>query len=180
MLHFRSVAAIASAIMMLSAASPASSTVYLGNLSDAGFTANYTIETDGALGRISELNITNYSVKLSYDGGVLNFDRNTPGSYLYIDALLATNESLTVPLDSSGGLVGPNYGTAFNGFFIRTEGIYYSFTDELRHAEGFLETSVFATASSVPEASSWAMMVIGFGLIGAASRRAKQRANCLL
>lgn len=79
--------------------------------------------------------------------------------------------------DALGGLIdsadiGPTHGSNAGDFYYTLSGPIKSWT--LTGVAGdyiFIDNISFPGAAGVPEASTWAMLVAGFGLVGAASRR---------
>ena len=173
----------------LLASTAASAITYSGSFSASNFLrgsgslkGDYTITTDGTLGTLSAGNYTGYTLSLNYN----NVIRNSSGNAVY--AGYGTGGSATASALSF------DFGTFQNGivFFDGNDALCFvaaglSCVGEPTPASllysapiganGYLPRSggveVIATSGAVPEPASWAMLIAGFGLVGAAARRKK-------
>ena len=73
----------------------------------------------------------------------------------------------TAQTSSNGGLVLPDFANSGTFYFVASSGTGANITLDTISSG----TLSFAAPSGVPEASSWAMMVLGFGAVGYAARR---------
>jgi hypothetical protein len=125
--------------------------------------------------------------------GAYTFNDNDPmtGTTLFVldsrNDVLATQNAMTGVLTQVGALgfdVGAR--TSFdivskggsNLGYVQSADWFYSvdLTSGALTRIGQTDRSLFALAAAVPEPSTWAMLIIGFGLVGAASRRRNQAA----
>ena len=81
----------------------------------------------------------------------------------------------------NGGVFTLNYGSGGSGILtvqltdaLFNKGIFWGTTPGEKHG-GYVDATFTLTQSAVPEPATWAMMITGFGLVGAAMRR-RQRA----
>ncbi len=169
----------------------AQATTYLGNRTIGTGSAILSITTDGTIGVLGAANITDWTITLS-EGGT-NFTLLGPlsGSNSAISlsgsALSATATDLLFNFSApsgefllqnpSIGSSGPSYCAQINGCFdfvgpgeaVNTD---FTFTFERTAQSGSVVlASTGGTSGAVPEPGTWAMMLAGFGLMGAAMRR---------
>lgn len=111
---------------------------------------------------------------------------NQPGAYVSITqvggglfSLLELDFYSDSGLSLSGGLVGPlSLGSGTGNLATLGHASYFSNISSLTiYGAGNqqLDNIVLSTASAVPEPATWALMIVGFGLVGMALRRAKTR-----
>jgi hypothetical protein len=168
------------ALAALAASTAQAAITYSGSVSavNTGATASYTITTDGTLGTLSASNFTGYTLSIngvdSSGTGINNFlGGNTS----------ATTTALSFDFSAFGALVfydgnsylcflGTGQGTCVSeptpsiGFGVFSTGPVSAYDPRSG-------VQVIATAGAVPEPASWAMLIAGFGLTGAAMRRRK-------
>lgn len=179
----RSVVAVAA----LLSASSASAITYVGSISAGGSTATYTVVTDGTLGVLTTANIVSGTGIVTNGSGSTAFD----GSFNQLSGAttIATATQLLFNTAADGFLVLGQYTATFAGICISgtgigtctgetTPSIYVAraYPDDfgLAPAEGTLV--IGSVQSAVPETASWAMLIAGFGLTGAALRKRRQAA----
>jgi hypothetical protein len=162
------------------AAVPASATTYVLNRTVAGGTAVGTITTDGTVGVLDVANITDFDITVTTTGAG-NIVKAGKARFIGAGrALIADATGLSFDFSVAG--------TAFALFYLNNRTFYCLQTngcfDSLGPAEtvasnllrmraaqsGRLRFAAVAGAT-VPEPASWAMMIVGFGLIGRAVRR---------
>jgi len=175
----------------LLASTAASAITYSGSFSVSNFIhgsgsmkADYTISTDGTIGALSGANYIGYTLSINYNNIIR--ESSGSGSYLFYDTGgSATASTLSFDFGTPGnGLIFYDNRDAFCFFAVTENGcvggeptpsssIYFS----PLNATGYLPRSsgveVIATTGAVPEPANWAMLVAGFGLVGAAARRRK-------
>lgn len=160
--------------------------------------ADYTITTNGTIGNLSSADVTGWTLRFNYNGNIENLSGNAlildygpdiglsatatdllfnftpfPGfrgfaigntSGRFLDFNPRGNEIVTPPGTShrpqiTTFYINPSVGALFAGYNSKTG----------------LEVIGTATAGAVPEPASWAMLIAGFGLTGAAMRRKARR-----
>jgi hypothetical protein len=174
--------AAASAAAFL-AATPSAAVVYNVNVGNSTLGAIGFIETDGTIGTIGQANIVDWGFDL-FDNGV-NFTLNGPSnSGLLVSGsdLSATASGLFFNFSGSGLALFQNpfigSGSNFICFAATTgcdgvgNGIRISTNT---FGDGIPQTGLqqigTASGGAVPEPASWAMLIAGFGLVGAVARR---------
>lgn len=167
----------------LFAAAPAAAVVYSINVGDSTLGAIGFIETDGTIGTIGSANIVDWGFALA-DNGV-NFTLTGPsnsGLAVQGSDLTATASGLFFNFSGSGlalfqnPFVGSSINficfTATTGCDGRGTGIRIStntFGDGIPQV-GQVQIGA-AGGGAVPEPAGWAMLIAGFGLVGAVARR---------
>jgi hypothetical protein len=165
---------------VLASATPALATVY--NVDDvAGLTTiTGTITTDGTLGVLGPSNITAWNLTITY--GIQTGVLTGPPTITILDYDLSATAS---QLLFAFGDPGPGYveindppytivwaATRLNGDSISTYGLappYPSVIDGVPNTSGnfsFQGGSTLPIGSAVPEPSTWALMLVGFGGLG--------------
>jgi hypothetical protein len=173
----------AAGVAAVLAASPAAAIVYTINVGDSTLGAVGFIETDGTIGTIAEANIVDWQFDLA-DNGVdftLNGAANSGKLVLGTD-LSATATGLFFNFSGAGAALfqNPNIGSGIN--FICFTGNVGCGGGQFRisistntFGEGIAQSGVqqigTTGTAAVPEPSSWAMLIAGFGLVGAVARR---------
>jgi hypothetical protein len=172
----------ASAAALL-AATPAAAIVYTVNVGDTTLGATGFVDTDGTIGTIGSGNIVDWEFNL-FDNGV-NFTLSGPsnsGLLLFGSDMSATASGLFFNFSGSGFALfqnpSPGSGINFicfaattscdgvgNGIRITTN----TFGDGIPQS-GLVQIGT-AAGGAVPEPASWAMLIAGFGLVGAVARR---------
>lgn len=163
---------------------PAVATVYTGMRAFGGglFRGRLTITTDGTLGVLGAANITAFRLRLSglrEDAAIYGYnpviepDERNP-LVLQGTSLVATRTSLLFDFDSGGGVFGVLSGPYYVLWAADCVGCLYA--EEFLELDPEFGLSVYPTGvqmlgSSVPEPANWAMLIAGFGLVGAARRR---------
>ena len=105
-------------------------------------------------------------------GGTL--DLFSPAALVDVDGLATFGGALDIDLASIGAGEYQLFGyDGYNGAFdsVTFDQLASGYTANLVYRDGGLYLDVAGAAAGVPEPSSWAMLLAGFGLIGAASRR---------
>lgn len=171
---------IAAAAAALLAASAASATTYLGSLTAGSSTATYSIVTDGTLGVLASANILSSSGSVTSASGSASF---TNGNFNSIagSGVTATATQLFFDFSQDSYLTIGNYAGTFTGFCLAGGGgfancagqspvvfIAVRYPGDSEYVTGSGSVLVGAT---VPEPATWALLITGFGLTGAAMRR---------
>jgi len=179
---FNRILTAASAAALLAAA-PASAVVYSINVGNSTLGAIGFIETDGTIGTIGSANIVDWGFDL-FDNGV-NFTLTGPsnsGLLVQGSDLSATASGLFFNFSGSGLALFQNPGIGSGINFICFVGnatcggggnrisITTSTIGDGIPQSGLQQIGV-ATGGAIPEPASWAMLIAGFGLVGAVARR---------
>ena len=174
------------ALGALLSATSANALTYLGSLTAGGTTATYSIVTDGTLGVIGQSNIVSTSGTVSNGNGTNSFAN---GNFLFLNGGSVSATATTLSFDSSqdgtfifgdnlvtfpvvcltGGQDNCN-GEPPQSVFIARD--FYALDFEWVPSTGIYTIGTVA----VPEPASWAMLIAGFGLTGAAMRRRRTAA----
>ena len=193
-------AGTALALSLLTAA-PAQAITYIGSRAVGDATALLSITTDNTLGGLTNANITDWTIQLTsglnsatLQGPVSGNNSSVlilTGSALATNAnssLIATATDLQFNFDGDGFL-GFLSGGSSNGFGYLLNGaagrgqcsgggvfecvffVNNSIVSTERTGPSGLQTLASAVPAGVPEPASWALMIAGFGLTGAAMRR---------
>jgi PEP-CTERM motif len=175
------------------AIAPAHAIIYTGfrSISSGLGEAVLSITTDDTLGSLSAFNIVDYEISFANRGTLDSAILRRGNSTLLFDGsgLRASATQLTFDFDSDSRF-GASNGTAFYavdgdggqsiaqcGFIQPCELLFFGNGNPLSTAaQSAGGMSVLATApggppGGVPEPAAWALMIAGFGLVGAAMRR---------
>lgn len=143
----------------------------------------YTVTVDAGYGHASDWYDWRSGDSLFYGpGGTATFYFNQPVTAFSIDLATFLSDAGTVTVAGDG--FSTTVQTAHNPtrtFFGLTSDIgLSSFTLKTNNlsnglADNFTIASISATTAAVPEPAAWAMMLVGFGLIGRASRDRRRR-----
>ncbi len=135
---------------------------------DDGATASGTFVTDSTTGLASAVNVSITAGLLSaftYDSSnstIFNNPFFTPDSFL----ALATGTTRYIHFAFANSLAAPGVNPLSIGIYPVRSSWDCDNCNNVRYA-----VSGFASAAAVPEPASWALMIAGFGLVGAATRR---------
>lgn len=149
---------------LLFCAQAASASTYLFTFSGGDYQGSFSIDSETVPGYSSGLSATFFNVPVTYDGmsalSTASFynDDALGGLYLY-------TQNIVTLVDASGPqlFTGPNNDPQF---LVGTFEL-----DAIGSPDIITLTISLDTAGAVPEPASWAMMIGGFGLAGAAMRR---------
>jgi len=178
------VPAALAAATLLSSAATAEATTYAGSRSLNGVTADYSITTDGVMGVVSQADITAWSFTISSASATVTHNSGflqalggglfaTPTTLTFdFDAanadfmLLSSAHNAGFCIDSGGpnSCIGPQ-GSGVEMLLNGETGGDFAFQTQTG-----IQT-IATAAGGVPEPASWALMIAGFGLAGAALRR---------
>lgn len=101
-------------------------------------------------------------------------DFSTPGvSFAVVANLFDPTRSLPSSLESAGTWTG-GFDQAADANSVGPSSFYIDYGDGRLAAGGLAPTAVTIAISAVPEAPSWAMMIIGFGTIATFLRRTRR------
>jgi PEP-CTERM motif len=174
----------AASVAALLAAVPAAAITYTVNVGNSTLGAVGFIKTDGTIGTIGTANIVDWNFALADNGvnftlnGAANSQKLVQGS-----TLTATASGLFFDFSGTGLALfqNPNIGSGQNFICFVGNGVCggagnrisittSSFGDGI--AQRGLQQIGVAASGAVPE-PSWAMLIAGFGLVGAVARRRK-------
>jgi hypothetical protein len=162
---------------------PAQAIVYTGNHTIDTATVSVSLTTDGTVGALSMANVTAWSFTLTNPGGTVTLDNsNSNFTFLSGSSFQATATDIVFDYSVAGHMQWDNFGFSGNNAlcFDATGG---SFTcignppSETVLVNGTLSNGprsgrfVLGTAAAVPEPATWALMIGGFAMAGAATRR---------
>ena len=167
---------LAVASLAIIAATPANAAVYMFAVSGPDASASGNITTaDASNGSV----VTGVNGEVSYTGvnGGGPFNITTLSSYAGADNLYFTSGpfadfgGISFNTDTGGAFNIGGGGTGPSGLVLNTEALNPS-----GYAGVLGSTSIDrVTTSAVPEPATWAMMLFGFGAVGAGLRRRKKR-----
>jgi PEP-CTERM motif len=188
------------------AATAADATVYIGADSVGTTSITLSVTTDGTLGTLAAANITGWTITFADPNPLNNIVLTPMNSAVFMvgDAVSATASSLTFDFDSGGvfgrdaiafnedpgvpgfehyycldtnfACTGPDRRAFRNAAVVRDQRAHSAFNHEARSGIGVIGTATGVTGA-VPEPASWAMMLTGFGLLGAVARRRPARSG---
>lgn len=176
-------ASSASSAAILSSSVPASAAVYIVDLDIGAGGATGSITTDDTLGVLSTANVTDWSLLLD-DGLTTSLLDGPSNSALVVQGqdFTATSTGLFFNFDSIGLVLfrDPNLAPAvqflcFTGnrtCATTRNGIEVSTTGR-GNVQISPQQGVVQIATIVPEPATWALMMLGFGAVGGAMRRAR-------
>ena len=165
------------------AAIPAQATVYVGSHTIADATVGVSLTTDGTIGVLSKPNITAWSFTLTNPGGTVTLDNsNSNFTYLSGTSFQATATDIVFDYTVAGHMQWDRFGLGFSdAICFDSPGAPFTCISnppaETVVVHGVLSNGprsgrfVLGTAANVPEPATWALMIGGFGLVGAATRR---------
>lgn len=167
------------------AAAPVSATTYFLNRTIAGGTAVGTITTDGTIGVLGAANITGFEITVTTTGPS-NVVKSGKARFTGAGrALIADATDLSFDFGMAGTAFALFYLNNRNFYCLQTNGCFDTAGSAEAVASNLTRTRTarsgrmrFASvaAATVPEPAGWAMMILGFGLIGAAIHRDRRRA----
>lgn len=173
---------------LLTIATPASAAEYLVNISGNGVSATGSITTDGTVGVLSESNITDWLLSLDDGSGAFTLDGPSNSEvWLIGTALSATATDLLFDFSRSGFLLfqNPSVGSGTNFACFTGNSVCGGGTNRISITVGNFGGGVpqsgvqsiasIGSAAAVPEPSTWALMLLGFGFVGGAMRSARRR-----
>jgi hypothetical protein len=177
------VTALLLAASMLTATTAADAITYVGSRTIGTGSVNISVTTDGTIGAIGSGNIVDYTIDLfNLDGTFTLTSANS--DVLVTGGLSATANDLLFNFDGSGLALFQAPGLGSGQTFYCLQGFTNCYVPTNVPGEAVEATTdfvypsvtqsglqVIASAGVVPEPATWAMMIGGFGLLGAAARR---------
>ena len=177
------------------ASTAAQAVVYTGSKTVGAIHASYSVQTDGTLGVLAENNLLGFSGVLTRNGEARPFASTLSGGLqsLVGTSLIATASQLIFDFGGDGGFAFATI--SFDGEPVLRAVCFASAAATCPGGESLGTTLIFgltpeeefdfayvaaasepmviatAAAAAVPEPASWALLVAGFGLTGAALRR---------
>jgi hypothetical protein len=170
---------------MLMAATAAEAVTYVGSRSIGTGSVNISITTDGSIGAIGAGNIVDYTIDLFNTDGSFTLTSANSGM-LITGGLSATATDLQFDFGANGLALFQAPGVGSGATFYCLQGVSNCYaptgvpgeaveaTGDYVYpwvAQSGLQVIASATGNAVPEPATWAMMIGGFGLLGAAARR---------
>jgi hypothetical protein len=178
---------IAIAALAVVCSAPATATTYIGNRTIGEATAKLAITTDGTLGPLATANITSWNITLADSANTFTFSNADPDAQLaYIGGLSATQTTLDFDFAANVALFGLVSNSLRVGYCVSSraacsgtvgeESFFYfgpsgSIVRYSTVGPRTLRPLAFAQTGVIPEPATWAMLIAGFGLVGAAARR---------
>ena len=179
------IAAAAPAALLASA--PVSAAVYAGSHSVGTGSISLSITTDNTTGTLTQSNITDWSFLITNPGGSVTLNSsNSNFTFFSGTALSATAADLVFDFSGTGHMQWDDFGLGGqDAYCMDTVGAAFtcigSPPGEVLDVHGVISnvnrTGRFVLGSAtaaVPETATWAMMLVGFGAIGATMRRRKR------
>lgn len=177
--------AIGLAMVLAAGVAPASqAATYVGTRSINGTLADLTFVTDGTIGALSASNLLSFSVTFPQSTGPVTLSKGTD-AFLYNFGLSATANEIRFATDQASAMSlfkpGTNNAYCINGISgaclgngQRTEYILFPGTLAVGSLASGMVTLATLSNGVVPEPASWAMLIMGFGVVGAAARRQRR------
>lgn len=172
----------AASVAALLAAVPAAAITYNVNVGDSTLGAVGFIKTDGTIGTIGTANIVDWQFALADNGvnftlnGAANSQRLVQGA-----TLTATASGLFFDFSGTGLALfqNPSIGSGQNFICFVGNGVCGGAGNRISittstFGDGIAQRGlqqIGVASGAVPEPASWAMLIAGFGLVGAVSRR---------
>lgn len=157
-------------------------TTVTGTLNNAPGTVSFTstealINTAAGQANLEAVDgVLNSPLTISYSDGLIsaleiNLRAITAGNVVFSFSGGDSNGFVSGPMSLSKN--GQNFFNLYDGTF---DSVTLSFTDGAT-IENVRQVRLNSVAGAVPEPSTWAMMILGFGLVGGAVRRRNQQAK---
>jgi|tagenome__1003787_1003787.scaffolds.fasta_scaffold20788306_1 hypothetical protein len=177
--------AIGVIVLAFCVSSPAlAATTFFGSRTAGGYTATYDITTDDTLGVLTASNIVSWNMLLSDGTNNQSFSYTPATFYVFGTALSSNGTDLLFNYD----LTGPNFVLFYNSAFTSFLCIEADNCTIAAQGADTINMGAFSGAQvpqfgvqsiasippaidGVPEPTSWAMMLLGFGAVGFAMRR---------
>lgn len=174
-----------SSTLALTAAVPAKAAVYTFNTLVGTGSASGSITTDDTIGVLSGANIRAFNILINDGTSIFTVTDANGRVQTSGNALAATSTGLFFNYSATGGYAlfqNPHIGSGFNYFCLQTTGCYSPAIPGMgiRVSGPQLNTTLtgnlqFAAAGAVPEPASWALMMLGFGIVGFSMRRRQRK-----
>lgn len=176
------------AASIIGSATAAQAVVYTGSHAVGPGSISISITTDGTLGVLANANVIAWSFTMTNAGGTDTInDGNSSFTYLSGNAFQATATDIVFDYTAVGHMQWDNFGSSGDDAYcldtpLAANTCIGSSPSEVIYVNGSLNEVdragrfVLGTAAVVPEPASWAMMIAGFGLVGAAARRRRNAA----
>ncbi len=167
---------------------PASATTYIGTRTIGTGSVNISITTDNTVGALTAANILSYTINLINTDATFTLTQSNSSKLISGNAFSATANNLLFDFQAPGFALfqAPSIGSSATFYCLQGQGSSSVCFDTLGAGEavdahnnfifsrvvrtGF---QVIASAAAVPEPATWGLMILGFGMIGAASRSRK-------
>ena len=172
------------ALALAGSCASAATIVYTVNQTIGLGSVTGTIETDGTLGALSQNNVSAFSLTVSAPGASVLLNQGNSVIVTQGSNLSATAANLAFDYSGASGFLLfqlGGFGTGMKYFcnasvadtcFQGASAIPESFNSVSAQVEARVGSQIIASvAGTVPEPASWALMVSGFGLVGASLRR---------
>ena len=192
MFGFRSLAVAVALASAAIAAPSAQAATYIGNRAVGDGSVNFSITTDGTVGVLGSANILSYIIELTNLDGTFTLTESNSARSIAGGSLSATANDLLFDFGGATGTYAlfqaPTIGSGDTFYCLQVSGCFdptgtpgeaveatndFSFPYVAR--QGVQVIGSVATPGAVPEPATWAMMLLGFGAVGAALRQAKRQ-----
>jgi len=161
--------AISAAALM--AATSAGAATYLFNATGTNFSASGTFTTSDTALANGGFTITNTTGTVSLNGNN-SFSITGPTTYASADNVLFVNRPAQY-LSFDGTSFTASNGTSVNLYY--TGGYQYIRSTGNGNPQALTSFTITPAVAAVPETATWGMMILGFGMIGAAARSRKAK-----